>query len=64
MAFMMFFGPFPFVLIGLVLLAFLILSSGKSRRQMNVGGPRVCGKCDAVHPAHANYCRRCGQRLV
>lgn len=58
-------APFPLLLI--IFLAIIVLttmgSGGKRRPPATRNEPRPCPRCGTAHPLHANYCRRCGQRL-
>jgi ribosomal protein L40E len=46
---------------------FLIIAISSSRRRKDLERRRwdvkVCRQCGASHPAHAAYCRNCGQRV-
>jgi hypothetical protein len=62
---MIFLGPLPLLLIILIVAIFLVLAgSGRTRPTGRGDMPKACPGCGGVHPAHANFCRRCGQRLV
>jgi hypothetical protein len=62
---MMLLGPIPLLVIILIVAIFLVLAgSGRARANPRADLPKACPGCGGVHPAHANFCRRCGQRLV
>ena len=55
--------PLPLIIFILAVILFLLVTS-RSNDQPEHKHPRACLDCGATHPPHANFCRRCGQRLA
>jgi hypothetical protein len=51
------------IIVTLVVVAFIV-SVAAGRRNISRMQQRVCGACGAPHPPFAQFCRRCGQRLL
>ena len=54
--------PLPLIIFILAVILFLLVTSRPSDELVRKE-PRSCGECDTIHPAHANFCRRCGRKL-
>ena len=52
------------LLIAALVLILATSSSSKKRPTMRSDGPHTCRGCGTVHPQYANFCRRCGERLL
>ena len=55
--------PLPLIIFILAVLLFLLVTSRSSDQSVRKD-PRACIGCGATHPPHANFCRRCGHRLM
>jgi ribosomal protein L40E len=53
-----------FLIIVALVVAVFIVSIAAGRRNGNRMQGRMCRACGAAHPPFAQFCRRCGQRLM
>lgn len=55
----------PFALLLIALAVFLIVVHTLRNREPfdSQEANLVCPRCKSIHPAHANYCARCGRQL-
>jgi len=54
----------PIITLAVAAVLFVIwFTMTQHRRHAARTQQRLCKGCGASHPAYANYCRRCGQRL-
>ena len=53
-----------FVIIGMLVLVVFFVNASLFRRRADRMQQRVCRACGAPHPSFAQFCRRCGQRLL
>ncbi len=49
------------VVLGMVFV--LAITAKQNRRHTAFFDRKSCKRCGAVHPSHANFCGRCGQKL-
>jgi hypothetical protein len=54
--------PLPLIIFILAVILFLLVTSRPGDEVVRKE-PRSCADCDTIHPAHANFCRRCGRKL-
>lgn len=53
-----------FVILAIVGMVFVLAITAKQNRRNSAYFDRKsCRRCGNVHPAHANFCGRCGQKL-
>lgn len=49
------------IVIGMVFV--LAVTAKQNRRHNALFDRRTCRRCGAIHPLHANFCSRCGDKL-
>jgi ribosomal protein L40E len=54
--------PFFVVVVVAVLIIVLITTAAQHKRHSPTD-QRLCAGCGTGHPAHAQFCRRCGRKL-
>jgi hypothetical protein len=55
---------FFFVVMLVAFIAIVIITGSRPRRHLGLGNVRPCSGCGQDNPGFAQFCRRCGQRLV
>lgn len=55
--------PLPLIIFILAVILFLLVTSRADDETPHTT-PRSCLDCGTIHPPHANFCRRCGRKIV